>query len=99
MNGSVSAMKTSNIRAVAFDADDTLWALQNHFLDVEREYCQLLAPFGDSEKITASLFETEMSNMADLGYGCKAFIISLVENAVKVSEGRVEARVIGEIVK
>lgn len=50
MNGSVSAMKTSNIRAVAFDADDTLWALQNHFLDVEREYCQLLAPFGDSEK-------------------------------------------------
>lgn len=99
MNGSVSAMKTNNIRAVAFDADDTLWALQNHFLDVEREYCQLLAPFGDSEKITASLFETEMANMADLGYGCKAFIISLVENAVKVSEGRVEARVIGEIVK
>ena len=42
MNGSVSAMKTNNIRAVAFDADDTLWALQNHFLDVEREYCQLL---------------------------------------------------------
>ena len=41
MNGSVSAMKTNNIRAVAFDADDTLWALQNHFLDVEREYCQL----------------------------------------------------------
>ena len=61
MNGSVSAMKTNNIRAVAFDADDTLWALQNHFLDVEREYCQLLAPFGDSEKITASLFETEMA--------------------------------------
>lgn len=56
MNGSVRAMKTNNIRAVAFDADDTLWALQNHFLDVEREYCQLLAPFGDSEKITASLF-------------------------------------------
>ena len=37
MNGSISAMKTNNIRAVAFDADDTLWALQNQFLDVERE--------------------------------------------------------------
>lgn len=96
---SVSAMETSNIRAVAFDADDTLWALQNHFFDVEREYCQLLSPFGDSEKITSSLFSMEMANMADLGYGCKAFIISLVENAVKVSEGMVEASVIGEIVK
>ena len=35
--------------------------------------------------------------MADLGYGCKAFTISLVENAVKVSHGKVEANVIAQI--
>ena len=36
--------------------------------------------------------------MADLGYGCKAFTISLVENAVKVSKGKVSAYVIAQII-
>lgn len=86
------------IKAIAFDADDTLWALQNYFEDVENEYCELLSEYGDKKQISAALFETESANMEDLGYGCKAFTISLVENAVKVSHGKVGAHVIGEIV-
>ena len=35
--------------------------------------------------------------MADLGYGCKAFTLSLVENAIRVSHGKVEANVIAQI--
>ena len=70
--------KLDDIKAIAFDADDTLWALQNHFEDVEDEYCDLLADYGSKEEISAALFETESGNMADLGYGVKAFIISLV---------------------
>ena len=38
--------KLDHIKAIAFDADDTLWALQNHFEDVEDEYCDLLAEIG-----------------------------------------------------
>ena len=37
--------------------------------------------------------------MEDLGYGVKAFTISLVENAIKVSDGKVPARVIGRAVE
>ena len=37
--------KLKNIKAIAFDADDTLWALQNYFEDVEHEYCELLAEY------------------------------------------------------
>lgn len=91
--------KLDDIKAIAFDADDTLWALQNHFEDVEDEYCDLLADYGSKEEISAALFETESGNMADLGYGVKAFIISLVENAIKVSEGKASARLIGRIVE
>ena len=87
-----------HIKAIAFDADDTLWALQNYFEEVEHEYCQLLSEFGSEKEISAALLETESKNMADLGYGCKAFTISLVENAVKVSHGKVEANVIAQIV-
>ncbi len=70
---------------------------RNYFEDVEHEYCELLAEYGKEKDISAALFETESKNMADLGYGCKAFTISLVENAVKVSHGKVEANVIAQI--
>lgn len=91
--------RLKNIKAIAFDADDTLWALQDCFEEVENEYCDLLADYGSKEEISAALFETESGNMADLGYGVKAFIISLVENAVKVSQGRVPAPLIARIVE
>lgn len=51
--------KLKNIKAIAFDADDTLWALQNYFEDVEHEYCELLAEYGKEKDISAALFETE----------------------------------------
>ena len=78
------------IKAIAFDADDTLWALQTYFEEVEQSYCQLLSDYGDEKEISAALFATESANMEDLGYGCKAFTISLVENAVKASSDEEE---------
>ena len=93
-----SIMKSfRHIQAIAFDADDTLWDCQSYFERVERAYCQLLAPWGTAEEISARLFETESANMPLLGYGCKAFTLSLIENALKVSRGAVEATVISEI--
>lgn len=91
--------KLRGVRAIAFDADDTLWELQNHFEAVEQEYCQLLALWGSKEEVSAELFATETANMADMGYGCKAFTISLVENAVRVSRGKVTGDVVGRIVE
>ena len=91
--------KLRGIRAIAFDADDTLWELQNHFEAVEHEYCRLLAPWGCSDEVSAALFATETANMTDMGYGCKAFTISLVENAVRVSHGAVTGDIIGRIVE
>lgn len=87
-----------NYDVIAFDADDTLWDCQSHFVAVERRYRELLSPYGDSEHISGSLFRTEAANMELLGYGTKAFTLSLVENAVAVSGGQVPAKVIGEIV-
>lgn len=93
-------MKTlNNIEAIAFDADDTLWDCQSHFASVERRYQELLSPYGDAEHISGELFRTEAANMELLGYGTKAFTLSLVENAVAVSHGQVPGSVIGEIVR
>lgn len=89
---------SDDIRAIAFDADDTLWACQPHFDRVEHEYCDLLADYGSAAEISASLFETETANMPELGYGTKAFTLSLVENAIKVSGGQVSSEIVGRIV-
>ena len=86
------------IKAIAFDADDTLWDCQSYFDKVEVQYASILSAYGTEEQIKSSLFNIETGNMAALGYGCKAFTISLVENAIKMSRGQIPASAIAEIV-
>lgn len=92
-------MDISGIKVLAFDADDTLWDCQGHFEEATDRYCEILAPFADFETVRASLFQTETKNMPDLGFGTKAFTLSLVENAVKVSKGKVPADDVGRILE
>lgn len=89
----------ADIRLVAFDADDTLWDNQSHFDQVEHDYAKLLSPYGSAEEVSAALFSTETANMPLLGYGCKAFTLSLVENAVTFSHGRIPATDVMRIVQ
>ena len=69
-------------KVIAFDADDTLWDCQSHFEQVEQRLYGLIAPYCDDP--AHELFVTESGNMADLGYGCKAFTISIIETALRV---------------
>lgn len=78
-----------DIRLVAFDADDTLWDNQSLFDNAVEDYCALMSPYGTRDEMYSALYKTECGNMDSLGYGTKAFIISLVENAIKVSDGTI----------
>lgn len=71
------------IKIIAFDADDTLWDCQSHFEEVENHLYSLIAPYCEDPK--HELFLTESGNMADLGYGCKAFTISIIETALHIA--------------
>lgn len=71
------------VKVIAFDADDTLWDCQSHFEEVEQHLYSLIAPYCENPKL--ELFQTESGNMADLGYGCKAFTISILETAMRVA--------------
>ena len=59
------------IKVIAFDADDTLWSNEPFFQEIEKQYTDLLKPYGTSEDISAALFQTEMNNLKYLGYGQK----------------------------
>ena len=78
------------IRVIAFDADDTLWDCQSWFDEVERRCCEMLAPWATVKEVSEGLFATEHRNLPLTGYGTKAFTLSLIENAVRLSRGEIK---------
>ena len=70
---------------IAFDADDTLWDCQGHFEYVCEQLYSLLAPWASHDEAAQALFATERKNMDQLGYGTKAFSLSVLETAMRVS--------------
>ena len=87
------------IKVIAFDADDTLWSNEPFFQEIEKQYTDLLKPYGTSEDISAALFQTEMNNLKYLGYGAKAFTISMVETALHVSGQKISGTDIQHIIE
>ena len=85
----------NNLRIIAFDADDTLWDCQSHFEAVENHLYRLIAPY--CETPSKELFLTESGNMADLGYGCKAFTISIIETALRVAGDHLSAAELSDL--
>lgn len=91
--------KERDIRVVIFDADDTLWDCQTWFDRAEDDYCRLLSPWvADASVVKAELVKTERANMPLLGYGTKAFTISAMETALRITDGQVEGSVLQEII-
>lgn len=91
-------MDTTKIKAIIFDADDTLWRNEILFRTAEHTCSAVLAAYGSQEYIEGELLKTELANMTELGFGAKAFTISMVETAIKVSGGAVTASEIEKIV-
>jgi putative hydrolase of the HAD superfamily len=81
-----------NIKFIAFDADDTLWDCQGHFEHVMQELYTLLEPWVDRDTAAQELFATERKNMPLLGYGTKAFSLSMIETALRVSHHEISGQ-------
>lgn len=86
------------IKVIAFDADDTLWSNEPFFQEIEKQYTHLLQTYGTSEDISAALFQTEMNNLKYLGYGAKAFTISMIETALRISGQKISGTDIQHII-
>ena len=87
----------SKIRVLAFDADDTLWDCQGHFDRVMQQLYTELEPWVDRGTAANELYATERKNMPLLGFGAKAFTLSMLETAMRVSRYEMPATKISEI--
>jgi len=87
----------SNIKVIGFDADDTLWVNETYFREVEHEFAKLLSAYETENKIDQELFKMEMKNLEIYGYGIKGFVLSMVESAIDLSNGKIDNATIFKI--
>jgi putative hydrolase of the HAD superfamily len=83
--------------AIAFDGDDTLWHNEGLFSMTQERFHALLAHAVAPEELDARLLATERENVAVYGYGVKGFTLSMIETAIEVTDGNVDAGTIARI--
>ncbi len=85
------------LTTIGFDADDTLWHNESFFRLTQDRFAQLLADHSPPDHLHDRLLAAERRNLGQYGFGVKGFTLSMIETAIEVSQGRVPAAVIGEI--
>ncbi len=86
-----------DIKVIGFDADDTLWVNETYFREAEETFGKLLSDYETPNKIDQELFKMEMANLPVYGYGVKAFVLSMVESALELSNYNVPHKTIEAI--
>jgi len=82
---------------IGLDADDTLWHNETLFRLTHDRFNTLLAPWADPAKVEDALAAIERRNLGTYGYGAKGFTLSMLETALELSDAKVPARVLAEI--
>jgi putative hydrolase of the HAD superfamily len=89
----------NNLKAIAFDADDTLWVNEPYFREVEDRFCALLEDYLPMHSSAKELFKVEMQNLELYGYGIKAFMLSMIETISVITESKGSLKLVEETIK
>jgi putative hydrolase of the HAD superfamily len=87
-----------NLKVIAFDADDTLWANEPYFRETENRFFELFQDYLPQHTVARELLKTEIDNLPLYGYGIKAFILSMIETAMRISDKTISLDVIEKII-
>lgn len=86
-----------NIKVIAFDADDTLWVNEPYFRRTEEKFCTLFSEFLPTHDIERELLKIEIGNLGLYGYGIKGFVLSMIETALRITDGQINTQAIEKI--
>ncbi len=86
------------IELVALDADDTLWHNEPLFTSVRDQFCAMLERYQPEGIPDEWLNVVEMRNLGHFGYGVKGFVLSMIETAIEMTGGRLEASDVSRII-
>ncbi|GLQ25252.1 HAD family hydrolase [Sulfitobacter pacificus] len=85
------------LTTIGLDADDTLWHNERFFALTQDHFADLLRDHTDKEHLMIRLLAAERRNLPHYGFGIKGFTLSMIETAIEVTDGKVPASVIGEL--
>ncbi|MBV7408491.1 HAD family hydrolase [Maritimibacter sp. DP1N21-5] len=86
------------LTTIAFDADDTLWQNEQFFRLTQDRFAELLADHAERDHLEQRLIAAERRNVGRYGFGIKGFVLSMIETAIEVTEQKVPASVIAELI-
>ena len=87
------------IEWIGLDGDDTLWHSEDQFTEVQQEFHALLRRYVPDElDLIAALDDIEHRNLELFGYGAKGFTLSMIETAIELTQGRVTATEIQQLI-
>lgn len=89
----------NKLTIVGFDADDTLWHNERFFQLTQAHFADLLADHAERDHLMDRLLAAEKRNIRHYGYGIKGFTLSMIETAIEVTEDRVPALVIRQLIE
>lgn len=85
------------LQTIGFDADDTLWHNERFFVLTQERFADLLRDYAEKDHLAERLVAAERRNIGHYGFGVKGFVLSMIETAIEVTEGRVPASVISDL--
>lgn len=83
----------SVIKVIGFDADDTLWENAVLFREAQQLFCSWMQPYATPEESNALLEKIEIKNLPWFGYGVMAYMLSMMEAATTLSQGKVSGTI------
>jgi putative hydrolase of the HAD superfamily len=86
------------LKVIAFDADDTLWANEPYFRETEQRFFEMFQDYLPQHTVARELLKTEIDNLPLYGYGIKGFILSMIETSMRISDKTIPLDVVEKII-
>ncbi len=88
-----------NPKIIAFDADDTLWHNEPYFDEAQAKFCELFADYASNQEILQLILSHQVKNLPLYGFGIKAFVLSMIESALELTNHQISGAGIEKIIK
>lgn len=87
------------IKVIAFDADDTLWHNEPFFDEAQAKFCELFSDYASRQEILQLILSHQVKNLPLYGFGIKAFVLSMIESALELTNHQISGLVIEKIIR
>lgn len=88
-----------SIKVIAFDADDTLWHNEPFFDEAQAKFCELFSDYASHQEILQLILSHQVKNLPLYGFGIKAFVLSMIESALELTNHQISGLVIEKIIQ